>query len=159
MGVQDWNWLLPTDLQDYPWDCAAASLAWCLRAIGRPETEQDVINGLGPSRISPSLGLLDASGAGLVEYLGEIGIQAANNAAASWQEVVDAAGYQPMCIGGRAWNHWVAVRMGGPAAGRPDAGVLILMNPSPGWMGVGHDMDQSNFTRLGTFSAVWFVSW
>src|SRR5499427_7587735 len=101
MGVTDWNWMLPKDLQDYPWDCAACSTAWALRTIGRDYTEQDVIAGLGPSRITPTYGLMDASGAGLVEWLGEIGIGAANNPNASWDELVAAAGYQPMVIGGR----------------------------------------------------------
>lgn len=159
MAVEDWNWLLAADYQDYPWDCAATSTSWSLRAIGRSETEQDVIAGLGPSRISPSLGLLDASGAGLVEYLGEIGVQAANNPSASWQEVLDAAGYQPLLIGGRAWCHWVAVRMGGPAAGQPDLRLLALMNPAPGYMGVEQLLDESSFSILGPFSAVWFESW
>lgn len=159
MAVNDWNWLLATDYQDYPWDCSAASTAWAMRTIGYPHSEQDVIAGLGPGRISPSAGLLDASGAGLVEYLGEVGISAQNNGSASWQEVVDAAGYQPMCIGGRAWNHWVAVRMGGPAVGRSDLRVLLLMNPAPGYAGVYQSLDEVAFAGLGPFSAVWFTSW
>lgn len=159
MGVQDWNWRLPTDLQDYAWDCAACSLAWCLRTIGRTETEDDIIAGLGPTRISPSLGLLDASGAGLVEYCAELGIEAYNDAQTSWQELVDAGGYQPMVVGGRNWCHWVAVRMAGPAAGRPDLGLVVLMNPSPGYMNVGQYMDSADFADLGPFSAVWLASW
>lgn len=159
MGVTDWNWRLPTDLQDYPWDCAACSTAWAMRTVGYPHSEEDVIAGLGPSRISPSLGLLDASGAGLVEYLGEIGITAANNGSASWSDCVAAAGYQPMVIGGRGWNHWVAVRMGPAAAGRSDSAGLVLMNPSPGWMGVGQYLSHAAFDSLGSFSAVWFQSW
>lgn len=159
MGVQDWNWKLPTDPQDYPWDCAACSLAWCLRSIGFTHTEQDVINGLGPSRISPTYGLLDASGAGLVSYCAELGVQAANNPAASYFDVVSAAGYQPMLIGGRAWCHWAAVRMGGPAAGISTAAEFLLMNPANGWMGIGQSMSEYQFDLLGPFSAVWFESW
>lgn len=159
MGIADWNWRLPTDLQDYAWDCAACSLAWCLRSVGYDLSENDVIAGLGPSRISPSLGLLDASGAGLVSYLGELGINAQNNPSASFGDVVAAAGYQPMVIGGRAWCHWVAVRMGSDAAGAPVALPLLLMNPSPGYMGVSQTLDQEQFDALGEFSAVWFVTW
>lgn len=157
MGIADWNWKLPTDLQDYPWDCSACSTAWCLRTMGRSETEQDVIAGLGPQRISPALGLLDASGAGLVEYLGELGVVAANNPEASWQDVMAAAGYQPMVIGGRAWCHWVAVRMGTDAIGRPDLQLLALMNPAPGYMNVWQVLDQTDFNYLGPFSAVWML--
>lgn len=159
MGVEDWNWRLATDLQDYAWDCAACSLAWCLRSVGFTLTEQDVINGLGPSRISPTLGLLDASGAGLVSYCAELGVDAQNSADASWNDLVAAAGYQPMLVGGRAWNHWVAVRMGADALWLDTALPLLLMNPSPGYMGVYQTLSQGDFDNLGPFSAVWFNSW
>ena len=159
MGLTDWNWLLPTDRQDYPWDCAACSTAWAMRTVGFAVTEQDVIAGLGPGRISPTYGLLDASGAGLVSYLAEQGISAANNPSASWAEVMAAAGYQPMVIGGRAWCHWVAVRMGSSAIGRPDLGALVLMNPAPGYMGVEQLLEEPDYNQLGPFSAVWFEAW
>lgn len=159
MAVTDWNWLLPTDLQDYPWDCSATSFAWCCRTIGVPLTEEEAIAGLGPSRISPSLGLLDASGAGLVEYAGELGITAENDGEASWYDVMAAAGYQPMLIGGRAWNHWVAVRMGSSAAGHTDEQLLALMNPAPGYKDIYQLLEPYQFDELGPFSAVWFTGW
>lgn len=159
MGVSDWNWRLPADPQDYPWDCAACSTAWALRTIGLDYSEEDVIAGLGSSRITPTYGLMDASGAGLVEYLGEIGVVAENNPGASWSDVMAAAGYQPMVIGGRAWCHWVGVRMGAAAVGRPDLDVLALMNPANGWMGIEQIIGSAEFMDLGPFSAVWFTSW
>jgi hypothetical protein len=130
-----------------------------MRTVGFEVTEQDVIAGLGPARISPTYGLLDASGAGLVSYLAEMGIAADNDADASWAEVMAAAGHQPMVIGGRAWCHWVAVRMGSDAIGRPDLAALALMNPAPGYMGVDQVLDQLRFASLGPFSAVWFQAW
>ncbi|HEX4716482.1 MAG TPA: hypothetical protein VH164_16305 [Ktedonobacteraceae bacterium] len=147
------------DNQDYPWDCSACSTAWCTRTVGQMLTEQDMIAALGPNRISPTYGLLDASGSGLVSCLAELGIGAQNNAYASFQEVMDAAGYQPMVIGGRAWNHWVAVRMGSSAAGIAQPHALALMNPAPGWMGIDQVLSVADFDRLGPFSAVWFTSW
>ena len=159
MGLTDWNWLLAADHQDYPWDCSACSTAWAMRTIGYAVTEQDVIAGLGPERISPALGLLDASGAGLVSYLAEQGIGAENNPDASWQELQDAAGFQPMVLGGRAFCHWVAVRMGSVAISRPDLGALALMNPSPGYQGVDQQLTEDDYWRLGSWSAVWFTSW
>lgn len=159
MAAEDWNWQLPTDLQDYPWDCSACSTAWALRTIGKDYSEQDVIAGLGPSRISPAYGLLDASGAGLVQYLGEIGVQAANNPQASWDDIWVAAGFQPMVIGGRAWCHWVAVRMGSACAEHVPSDVLALMNPAPGYMGVEQLLTSGAFAGLGPFSAVWFEAW
>lgn len=159
VGTTDWNWRHPTELQDVAWDCAAASLAWALQAAGYPYSESDVIDGLGAARISPVYGLLDASGAGLVEYLGEIGISASNNPDASFQQLIDAAGFQPMVIGGRAWCHWSGVRMGGPAFGYPNASGLLLANPAPGHMGVYQLLTQEGYDWLGSWSAVWFTSW
>lgn len=159
MAASDWYWLLPTDFQDYPWDCSACSLAWCLRTVGFDYSEQEVIAGLGPTRISPAYGLLDASGAGIVEYLSELGVSAENDADASWQELVDAAGHQPMLIGGRAWCHWVAVRMGPTLAPDRLPYELALMNPAPGYGGVYQVLEEADFNRLGPFSAVWFTGW
>lgn len=122
-------------------------------------SEQDVIVGLGPTRISPSLGLLDASGAGLVEYLAEIGVASDNNPDASWAEVMAAAGHQPLLMGGRSWCHWTAVRMGTLAAQRPDLEILALMNPAEGYMDVSQTLVPAQFDALGPFSAVWFTSW
>jgi hypothetical protein len=130
-----------------------------MRTVGFTVTEDDVIAGLGPDRISATYGLLDASGAGLVSYLAEQGISSSNNPAATWADVMAAAGEQPMVIGGRAWCHWVAVRMGSRCAGRPDLELLALMNPAPGYMGVSQALDPDDFARLGPFSAVWFTSW
>jgi hypothetical protein len=159
MSLSDWNWRLPRDNQDLAWDCAACSTAWALRTVGYALSEQDVIDGLGPGRISPTYGLLDASGAGLVSYLAEIGVTAENDSTASWQELQDAAGHQPMVIGGRNWCHWVAVRLGSQIIGRPDIDALALMNPAPGYMGVDQALGLEDFERLGSFSAVWFTGW
>jgi hypothetical protein len=156
VSLSDWNWRYPVELQDVPWDCSAASLSWCLRAFGRSETEADVVAGLGPARISPALGLLDASGAGLVSYLGELGISAANNPDASFEEVTAAAGFQPMLIGGRVWGHWVGVRISDNPWATDLALFLALANPAPGYMGVAQVLSMADFDRLGAFSAVWF---
>jgi len=159
MTLTNWNWLLAADVQDFPWDCSAASTAWALRTIGRDYSEQDVIAGLGSSRITPAYGLMDASGAGLVEWLGEIGVYAENNPNASWADLVAAAGYQPLLIGGRAWCHWSAVRMGPAPAPQRLPNALALMNPAPGYLGVWQVLEPSAFDELGPFSAVWFNSW
>ena len=159
MAIDDWNWRLARDPQDYAWDCAACSLAWCLRTIGLDYSEQEVIEALGPTRISPTLGLLDASGRGLVSWLGEIGIDADNNPNASWSDVIAAGGFQPMLIGGRSWYHWTAVRMGPFAANHPDVDVLLLMNPAEGYMNVSQTLTSAQFAALGPFSAVWLSSW
>ena len=159
MSLTDWNWLLEPDRQDYPWDCSACSTAWAMRTVGYEATEQSVIAGLGPSRISPTYGLLDASGAGLVSYLAEVGITAENNPDASWEELQAAGGFQPMIIGGRKWNHWVGVRMASWTLGTQNDGWLALMNPAPGWMDVWQLLSEWDSNGLGPWSAVWFTSW
>lgn len=159
LGVADWNWRAPVELQDVPWDCAAASTAWALQAVGLPYTEADVVAGLGPTRISPEHGLLDASGAGLVEWLDSIGVAASNNPNATFQDVVDAAGYQPMVAGGREWCHWTGVRLSSALVGRPDLRMLALANPAPGYMGIYQVISEESFEWLGPFSAVWFLAW
>lgn len=157
MAIGDWNWKHPVNIQDYPWDCSAASLAWALSAYGRPTTEQEVIAGLGPERISPSAGLLDASGAGLVAYLAELGIPAQHDDYCSWEEIVAAAGHQPMVMGGREWCHWTGVRMAPPAAGvEMEDPIVILANPAPGYYDIFQYITAGEFEQLGTFSAVWF---
>lgn len=159
MAASDWNWRLEHDAQDVSWDCAACSTAWALRSIGLNYSEADVVSGLGSGRIDPYYGLLDASGAGLVEYLAEVGVVAQNDSASSWDDVVAAAGFQPMVIGGRAWCHWVAVRMGSACAGVDPRYPLLLMNSAGGYMGVDQVLTPDDFNRLGAFSAVWFVDW
>jgi hypothetical protein len=156
MAVEDWDWRYPVELQDVPWDCSAASLAWALNAYGHGTSEADVVAGLGPHRISPQYGLLDASGQGLVEYLAELGIPAAFDPDATWDEIEDAAGYQPMVFGGRQWCHWSGVRMAGPAYGLGKRGIVLLANPAPGYAGVDQYMEHWQFSDLGPFSAVWF---
>jgi hypothetical protein len=130
-----------------------------MQSIGRQVTEYDVVVGLGPSRISPTWGLLDASGAGLVSYLAEQGIGADNNPDATWADVQAAAGHQPMLIGGRAWCHWSGVRIGSETIMRPDLEALALANPAPGWLGINQILYMHDFDELGAFSAVWFTSW
>lgn len=159
MGVEDWNWKHPVEIQNVPWDCAAASLSWCLQASGRSSTEAEVVASMYPTYLSPAQGLLDASGAGIVEYLSTLGITAFNDPSSSWDEVIAAAGYQPMLIGGRYWNHWSGVRMGSDAFGATSIEMILLANPAPGWMGVEQWMNSTLFEDLGPFSAVWFAEW
>lgn len=159
MGLQDWNWRLPVELQDVPWDCACASTAWALRTVGYDWSEADVVAGMYPTYVNEYYGLLDASGAGLVEWLASVGISAENNPHASWNDIVAAAGSQPLIMGGRAWNHWTGVRISDRALYKPDAYNLALANPAPGWQDVGQVLPQHMFYELGAFSAVWFTGW
>ena len=159
MAADDWDWRHPAELQDVSWDCAAASTAWALQAAGLAYSEADVIEGLGQTRISPALGLLDASGAGIVDWLASIGVSAENNPSCSWDDIETAAGFKPMLMGGRNWNHWTGLRMAGSCFDGVPRGVVLLANPSPGWMAIQQWMDVASFGQLGAFSAVWFTAW
>lgn len=152
----------PAHLQDKSYDCSQESLEWGLWSIGRqPADDWLERTMIAEGVMSPDQGLLDASGAGLVRFVnkwyGEDGIKANNEPSISWawarQEGArnsDGSGHAyPVLIGGRKWNHWAAVR-----DYDPNRGALLLSNPSPGWMGVGHVMTEAQFQLLGTFSAV-----
>jgi hypothetical protein len=159
MGLRDWNWKQPVVLQTLPWDCAAASLAWCLQACGHPYTQEEVVAGLGPNRISEAEGLLDASGAGIVDWLSTIGVQAENNGNATWEQLLDAAGYQPMLVGGRRWYHWTGVRLSDAFFPEVTIEAIALANPAPGYGNVEQLLLEADYLRLGSWSAVWFVAW
>lgn len=156
MSAESWDWHYPVELQDVPWDCDAASLTWALNAYGFRTSEATVVAGLGPSRITPAYGLMDASGAGVVAYLAELGIPAMNNPEASWSDIWGAAGYQPMIIGGREWCHWTGVRMGSDAYGAGPSDLILLANPAPGYYSIDQVLTDDQFPMLGPFSAVWF---
>jgi hypothetical protein len=102
---------------------------------------------------------LDASGAGIVDWLATIGIDAENDPDATWQDVTAAAGHQPMLVGGRAWNHWTGVRIWTGLGPHPSGDWVALANPAPGWMGVEQWMGPGDFEALGPFSAVWLIGW
>lgn len=159
MGLQDWNWKLPVELQDVPWDCACAATSWALRTVGHGWSEADVVSAMYPEYVNEYSGLLDATGAGLVEWLASVGVTAHNNEWATWDDVVAAAGYQPMLIGGRAWYHWSGVRITNAPFVGSDSAMLALANPSPGWKGIWQLIDKFEFGQLGPFSAVWFTGW
>jgi hypothetical protein len=95
----------------------------------------------------------------LVSYLAEIGVNAANNPSASWQDIIAAAGYQPMLIGGRAWCHWTGVRIWGGQVNQAASHLIALANPAPGYMSIHQVLEEPQFDPLGPFSAVWFASW
>lgn len=104
--------------------------------------------------VSPSLGLLDASGAGLsaflVRHYGADGFTSTNVSPVSFDALLAEAGRCPMLIGGRRWGaggHWSGLR------GAED-GVLLLANPAAAYAGINQSMTREQFDRLGAFSAV-----
>ena len=106
--------------------------------------------------VSPSLGLMDASGAGLASFLnrhyGEDGFIAVSQSSCTFDGLARDSGRYPLMIGGRTWGaggHWSGLR-----AYDGERDVLLLANPAAGYVGVNQEMTRDQFARLGSFSAV-----
>jgi hypothetical protein len=146
----------PARLQETDWDCAVESIEWTLYAWGRAPDDNWIEDSMiAAGVVSPELGCLDASGAGLADWVNdeyaEFGYYAENEPSVSFDGVAAEAltGTHPLAIGGRGWYHWSGVR--GYDA---DADVLLLANPAPGWHGVDQAMSRSDWSRLGPWSLV-----
>lgn len=140
----------PTELQVQDWTCSIRATMWMLKSIGIAVTPDEAQDRMHPRYVSRELGLLDATGAGIVACLRESwGVEAFNRAPASFDEVASYAGRCPMAIGGRAWGHWTAVR------GVNAAGDLVLANPGGTGPRYGQQtLNRRQFEELGWFSAV-----
>jgi hypothetical protein len=158
-GTVTYNASTPAIAQDDDWSCAPTALRWALTSLGRnpgPKYIEELL--VRDGVVSKEQGLLDASGAGLAAwigksgpaYYGDDGFYGNNEPSVTFDGVaLEGDHAYPLLIGGRAWNHWSGVR--GYDAGR---GLLLLANPSDGWMGVGQTMDAAQFRSLGPFSMV-----
>lgn len=159
----------PAHPQEDSFDCSQEALEWALYALGRAPQE----NWLEPTMIAegvmtPELGLMDASGAGLAAFVvrhygsgpePENTLKANNEPSITWDWIVheganpDGSSHAyPLLIGGRTWGtggHWSGVRDFDPARG-----VLLLANPADGYTGIGQTMNQEEFEARGPWSAV-----
>jgi hypothetical protein len=139
----------PTQLQRQDWTCSIRSTMMLLDSIGVPVTAAEAQDAMSPEFVNSDVGLLDASGAGIVEVLRDRwGVEAFNRSPVSFDEVASWAGHQPVAIGGRAWGHWTAVR-------GFDGERLVLANPGGTGPRYGQQtLDRQQFADLGWFSAV-----
>jgi hypothetical protein len=132
----------PTELQRQDWTCSIRSVMWMLKSMGVSVTPEAAQDAMSPQYVTPQLGLLAASGGGIVAVLRDFwGVGSVNDAAASFDEVAAVAGRQPVAIGLRNWGgpglgHWSAVR-------RLDGDRLVLANPA----GTGGQFGQQTLTR------------
>lgn len=141
---------LPAELQRQDWTCSIRSTAWALKSLGfdvRAEDLQDQMVGAG--LVSSDLGLLDGSGSTLANWVGgTFDLPHEWAYPADWDWVAERAGRGPILLGGRAWNHWVAVR-------RYNGDGLLLANPAPNWQGVGDYLDRDEWETWGPWAAIW----
>jgi hypothetical protein len=143
-----------TEFQRLPWTCAIRSATWCLKSVGIDITAEGLHDILVPDVVNQEVGLRDASGSLIAQYLHDrFDVSAHNQGVMSWEEVTSLAGTRPLAIGGRAWGaggHWTAVR-------RVNAdGNLELANPARGgYRGIENVLTRDDFLTVGPFSAVW----
>ncbi len=145
----------PTELQRQLWTCSIRSTMWLLKSIGIGVTAAEAQDAMSPRYCNSDLGLLDATGAGIVEVLRDTwGVTALNRGRVTFDEVAGWAGRCPVAIGGRNWGgpglgHWSAVR------GVNDAGDLVLANPGGTGRRFGQQtLNRDDWERMGSFSAV-----
>lgn len=165
MPAVTYNQSAPPIAQDDSWSCAPTSLRWALTSLGRapgPTYIEDLL--VRDGVVSKEQGLLDASGAQLAawigkkgpEYYGDLGFYGNNEPSVTFDGVaqegtgpgVNGHAY-PLLLGGRAWNHWTGV-----VGYNPVTDLLLLANPSDGWMNVGQTMSRGDWSRLGPWSMV-----
>lgn len=144
----------PLIVQPNDWACSVCSTTMALNSVGTIVGWEEVCQQMG-QRVTQADGLMDGSGASLVDLLGEYGLGAghipryAGGHGASWDDVVERAGHMPVLLGGQRWNHWTFVR------GVGANGNLELGNPAASWKSVGQEMDRAEFDQWGPWSMVW----
>lgn len=140
----------PTELQRQDWTCSIRSTMWVLKSLGVDVSPEEAQDAMSPQYVRSDVGLLDASGAGIVAVLRDHwGIEAFNRAPVSFDEIAEWAGRYPIALGGRNWNHWTAVR------GINGSGDLVLANPGGTGPRFGQQtLNRQQFADLGWFSAV-----
>ena len=139
----------PTELQVQDWTCSIRSTMWCLKSIGIAVTPAEAQDAMSPRCCNSDVGLLDASGAGIVQVLRDRwDVEAFNRNPVSFDDVASWAGKCPVALGGRAWGHWTAVR-------GFDGERLVLANPGGTGPRFGQQtLNRQQFADLGAFSAV-----
>jgi hypothetical protein len=156
-GTLTYNPDLPPELQVQDWACSIRATTWVLKSLGVNIDAGTLQDEMVPGRVTPELGLLDARGYGIAETI-KAHLDPSHHdrvhvfESISWDELRSLAGQGPIALGGRRFGvagHWVSVRRPG------DGDSLEIMNPAPGYTGVGHTLTRQQFDQRGPFSAVW----
>lgn len=143
----------PTELQRQDWTCSIRSTMWLLKSISIDVTPDEAQDAMSPRYVNSDVGLLDASGAGIVAVLRDHwGVKAQNYPSLTFDQAQEMAGRVPLAIGGRNWGgpgfgHWSAVR--GATDDR-----LILANPAKGATFGQSAISRNDWARMGPFSGV-----
>lgn len=151
----------PAHPQEETFDCSQESLEWALWAWGR-RTQDDWLEGamISEGVMTPQFGLMDASGAGLAEFItrhyAELGYVSNNSNPVSFDDLLAEFEWPinpyPGLVGFRRWGpsgHWAGLR-GADKLRR----VLLLANPADGFDGIFQEMTESQFNARGSASLV-----
>jgi hypothetical protein len=146
----------PAQPQDADYDCSQESAQWCLRSWGRnPDDAWMTQSLIDQGVMTPQYGLMDASGAGMADWLnreyGEFGYVASNEPSVTFDQVANEAAEvaHPLMIGGRAFYHWV-----GCSGWSSSGDVLLLANSALGYKGVWDTLSRAQWAQLGPWSLV-----
>ncbi len=152
----------PCDVQPDDWSCSIQSVQWLLRSIGRhpdqahPVTDPWLRSELVPHIVSPDVGLQDASGQQMADWVTRTyGVEMGFVAQASpvtFDDVAAGAGVNPMMCGGRRYGpggHWVGIRR------LQSDGTLLLANPAPDYTQTGPSLDRAEWDARGPWSCIW----
>lgn len=143
----------PTELQRQDWTCSIRSTMWLLKSIGIAVSPEEAQDAMSPRYVNSDVGLLDASGAGIVAVLRDHwGVKATAYPSLTFDQALELAGRVPLAIGGRNWGgpgmgHWSAVR------GRYQDS-LVLANPATGSRFGQASLTRQDWARMGPFSGV-----
>lgn len=148
----------PAQAQDWDFDCSQQSASWMLWSYGRtPDDDWMEQSLISEGVMTAEWGLMDASGAGLADWLNRHygpGYVASNDGDVSFDDIAAEAATMkhPTMIGGRAWGaggHWSGCR-GYSAADD----LLLLANPANGYDEIYQTMSRAQFAGAGPFSLV-----
>ena len=138
----------PMPKQRKDWDCSAAATAWMGRSLGWGWEELDVAWEFQKAGIAtPAVGLLDATGVGIVRWL-SLQPMPADNFSVDWPTLLSYRGTCPLIMGSSKLYHWLGVRL------VDDHDVAQLANSAPGWGGVWQTMTEPVFESLAPWYGV-----
>ena len=143
----------PAELQRQDWTCSIRSTMWLLKSIGIAVSPDEAQDAMSPRYVNADVGLLDASGGGIVAVLRDRwGVSATAYPSLTFDQAQEMAGHVPLAIGGRNWGgpgfgHWSAVR------GRYQDS-LVLANPATGSRFGQASLTRQDWARMGPFSGV-----
>jgi len=142
----------PAERQVQSWTCSIRTCTWMLQSVGCDVSFPEIKDVMVPDYATPELGLLYGNGAGMAEVLSDQSGIPTGYRWADWETVVEFAGRIPIGLGSGTLYHWVAVR-----DYDPETDTLLLMNPAPGYRGLGDTMTRNQFVYWAPWAATYIM--